>query len=349
MNIDKCGNCGAQMKFDAFTHSIICQSCGNSESVDMQKGCADHFIDLNSVTKKTVGKDEEVVTAIKCHTCGATQMNKIKTIADKCQYCSASLFVEENEGDAPDGCVLFGLDRETAIKNFKTSIVKRKFLPSAFKKNPPMDKMEAIYFPSFIYNTDGDYKYRAKLARKDGDDVYRYWTVTNQGTFREGPIMIEGSRYLTQKNFNEISPFDTNQIFNFDKKFIAGYSVEYFNRNIEETAILAKNLVYSRVRSSITEGLHSRCDKISEFDMDLRYINTHYSYVLLPVYKINYKYGNKDYSAFVNGQSGKVGGQVPRSKIKIFMFILFILAVLGLGLVWLLGLDFTKIFENLLK
>ena len=63
----------------------------------------------------------------------------------------------------------------------------------------------------------------------------------------------------------------------------------------------------------------------------------HMIYCLLPNYVLNYDYKNKHYVNLMNGQTGKLSGSVPRSGVKIAMFVLFmILLVGGLGILFYL-------------
>ena len=47
-------------------------------------------------------------------------------------------------------------------------------------------------------------------------------------------------------------------------------------------------------------------------------------YVLLPVYMVNVKYGNKTYIFAMNGQTGKFIGDIPIDKKKVFIFVIIV-------------------------
>ena len=72
-------------------------------------------------------------------------------------------------------------------------------------------------------------------------------------------------------------------------------------------------------------------DRVVSFDMSTAYTNQKYMYYLVPVYKCDYKFKEKTYTTFMNGQTGKVGGGVPRSGVKIFFFVLmWVLIIAGI-------------------
>ena len=57
-------------------------------------------------------------------------------------------------------------------------------------------------------------------------------------------------------------------------------------------------------------------DEIDKKMLSLRINDNDIRYVLLPVWMLNLKYKDKTYLYAVNGQTGKVAGEVPISKIK---------------------------------
>ncbi len=61
--------------------------------------------------------------------------------------------------------------------------------------------------------------------------------------------------------------------------------------------------------------------------------------VLLPVYVISYRYGEKVYRFVINGQTGKCGGEKPLSAQRITLFVIFIVIMLiaFIGLVLLIS------------
>lgn len=345
---NKCKKCGALMEFDAKSNSTICKSCGNSIAVNLNKNLTAHDIDFNRLTGDISSYQQEIkASGLKCSNCGALVQQKFHTIADKCQYCGASVFVEDDGGVAPDGVVLFEIDKEEAIEKFKIGIRKKKFLPNAFKKNPPMDKVEALYFPAFTFSafTQSHYIGRHKVCKFDDDYYYR--SVSGTQDFVYSDVLVEGSRYLTQNEFIDVAPYDLGKLYAFNKSVIIGYSVEYYNRTIEEAGKLAKQIMQSRIRSSIERMYSEKVGEgIDNLDIKTNFEAGKYSYLLLPTYKVTYKYGKKEFSTFVNGQTGKVGGRVPRSKAKIFGLIAGIL--LGAGLIIGAIFEFSAI-DYLLK
>jgi hypothetical protein len=74
---------------------------------------------------------------------------------------------------------------------------------------------------------------------------------------------------------------------------------------------------------------------IDNLKMNTTYTNEKYSYYLLPVYKFEYTYKKKTRRAYLNGQTGAVGGDLPTSALKIGLAIgIGLLALVGIGILF---------------
>lgn len=82
----------------------------------------------------------------------------------------------------------------------------------------------------------------------------------------------------------------------------------------------------SMARSDV---LH-RYDEVRNIRLHANYQKETYKHVMLPVYSTAYTYKGKQYRVLVNGQSGKVQGDYPKSPFKIAAIVIAVMAVLGL-------------------
>ena len=70
-------------------------------------------------------------------------------------------------------------------------------------------------------------------------------------------------------------------------------------------------------------------DGVSYLNVNTDYSNETFEYDILPVYRFDYDYKNKKYVTYMNGQTGRVDNNIPKSPAKIaLVVILIILAVL---------------------
>ena len=61
-------------------------------------------------------------------------------------------------------------------------------------------------------------------------------------------------------------------------------------------------------------------NSVSDREKSLRVNSLKANYGLLPVWKYNYQYKNKDYPFYINGQTAKIVGRVPVSKAKVWAY-----------------------------
>ena len=70
-------------------------------------------------------------------------------------------------------------------------------------------------------------------------------------------------------------------------------------------------------------------DRVISFNMQTTYSEEKYLYNLLPIYKCDFEYKNKNYTTYMNGQTGKVGGGFPISGWRVFFVVMAFLLLVG--------------------
>jgi len=146
-------------------------------------------------------------------------------------------------------------------------------------------------------------------------------------------VLIESSPHLNEINFAKIKPYSNTNQMEYNSSFLAGYSADYYDKNMYDCYATAKLVMSASIRSGIL--LKYQYDTVDYLNIKTQYSLPKYKYILLPVYFFVFNYKNKLYTIHMNGETGKLGGGVPRSAIKITLFVLFIiLGILGLLLLF---------------
>lgn len=338
----KCKNCGGNLVFSPSLQALYCDSCQSQERIDTEPLTKKH--DYNVLdTKKYVtdGKGH-----IKCQNCGSSVETSGNDLAVKCPYCDTPLVVQtDNSSFSPDFIIPFKFDKQEAGEMFRNGVKKKFFLPNKFKKKPPIDKIESFYFPAFSFDEDTFTKYSGKLANDrtertaDGKVVTKttYKTISGTKQLNHENVFVETSSYLTQEDLEYILPYGTRQLYKYDGRFVMGYSMEKLSSSLDECKKTADLMIDASIRNSILSGYSY--DRVVFLNTSTQRSNIKYAYGALPVYRLTYTYKNKEYKTLLNGQTGKVGGGLPKSKIKIALTVLLVLLiVIGVPLLcFLLG------------
>ena len=87
-------------------------------------------------------------------------------------------------------------------------------------------------------------------------------------------------------------------------------------------------VIQHRVKHAILKKY--KHDGIVSFKQKVNIINRSYKYVLVPLYIGHITYENKVYNFYMNGYTGRIVGSAPVSVLKVTLFILIILLIVGL-------------------
>jgi hypothetical protein len=71
-----------------------------------------------------------------------------------------------------------------------------------------------------------------------------------------------------------------------------------------------------------------RYDTAKDIRIHANFAKETYKHVMLPVYAVTYHYKNKVYNVLINGQTGKIKGEYPKSVVKIILIIIAAAAVI---------------------
>ena len=328
--MEKCKKCGANLRFDPNNGNLICDKCGNLVSIKKEKNYTLHDFDMNSITKEESINPKNF--GFHCPNCGASFRGNTYAISDICDYCGGHLVADLGQNVEPDGCIPFAFDIAQAKQRFKKGLSNKWFLPNKFKKEPPENSIESVYIPAYLCNTRTVSSYSGRIYNtdtdKDGKTQYHYKNISGTEAVNTDNMMVECSSKLTQATLDQIKPYVPEGIFKYKKDFLLGYTVEYFDKNLENCKALFKEITYQNIRRNIL--WHYNYDGVDYLNINTQYVKSTYAKVILPAYCVNYTYKNKKYSTFMNGQTGKVGGNVPRSGAKIATFVTGILVAIGI-------------------
>lgn len=361
----KCPNCGGPLTFDADKQKFDCDYCysefteqeliekykdmdealGDNENDRAEKAQQENAQTKNQEQKEETKQDdsfEKEAVYYTCPSCGAEIVTTDTTAATECFYCHNPVVIAGRlSGDFKPDCVIpFEISKEKAIEEFSKVCKKKKFLPTGFWNKKQIEKITGVYFP-YWYADDETYV----NATARGEKV-RSWTVGDSRytetqiyqVFREGDAdidnMIRGA--LSKEDaflLKHVHPYDLSKIRDFSMAYLSGYQAE--KRDIEKDKISAdidaesrrrcENLVRSTMNGYTIVHMQN-------FVADLR--KRKWKYTLLPVWMVTYKYLGKIYVYGMNGQTGKVYGELPLSKRKVAITALIIgLIILTLGAV----------------
>lgn len=340
----KCVNCGGNLYFSPKSHDLFCENCKTHTEIVCDKMLEYHDLNKKPDASKEYKQYVEQNKVFKCPNCGANVVLNKFEISQICPYCSTSLVIDDkkNYGLKPDAIIPFEFDENEASERFAKAVKKRFFAPRKFKKQLPENQITGIYIPSFGFNASTESKYDGKLYNettvRDSDGhthtERHYFHISGDLKSDYKDVMVECSSHITQTQLKGFLPFRFSDKKPFNNSFILGYSVEQYDKEINDCIDLYHKELDDLIKHDILRKY--RYDGVSYLNIKTERSNETYQYQILPVYKFEYDYKNKKYVTYMNGQTGRVDDNVPKSKLKIAMVI--ILALLFVLLPIIIGL-----------
>ncbi len=353
----KCPNCGGDVTFNPATGKYKCEWCNSTfeqEQLDAQTAAkteAEQAAPEKPAESPAQGNAGELEDArvYGCPSCGAQIVTDATTAATFCYYCHNPVVLSGRLDGAykPDYVVPFSIDRKQALEKFSQWIAKKKFVPKSFYDKEQIEKFSGVYFPYLLYSCRVTGHIDARATKVSRVRVGNSEDVTT-GTYqvrRDGDMPVENVAKNALKKANRIlvegvQPFDMKGLRPFNMSYLSGFLAE--KRDIEAREIQPEvsgevhNYAVSQLKSTI-----AGYTEVSVTNDALRLEDESWSYALMPVWTVTYKDPGSDkiYYYSMNGQSGKVIGELPVDKstlIRYFLTIFIPVFVVLLALLYFL-------------
>lgn len=342
----KCPCCGGTLQFDSKSQDIVCPYCDSHFSVDSLKEYSD---DLASDKEEDVSWDESTVEmyssqemkgmkVYSCESCGGEIIVEETTSSTCCPYCGNNVLVSKQlSGDLrPNRVIPFKSEKQDVVASLKKFFKKKPLLPGSFSKENVIEEMKPLYVPYWLFDADveGKVRFKGETSRRWSDSNYdykevKYYSLVRGGTIGFDHVPVDGSQKLDDKLMESIEPFNYSESVDFNAGYLAGFAADRYDVSKEVTFNRATQRFRDGTIQAFRNDIHG-FDNVTLEDSNLQLSNTNTIYALYPVWILNTKWREKSYRFAINGQTGKVAGDLPVSPGKFMLFwSLFFLVIAG--------------------
>lgn len=334
-----CPTCSGPLKFIPEKSILYCEYCGNEIKLDgiINNNENDYF-----EGKKEDNTWVEETKVIHCNNCGSNNVVDSSCISLTCPFCGSNQVVETAElsGIKPHRIIPFKISDVATKENYIKWLKGKVFVPRKLKKQIPSLVINGVYVPIWTFDSDTNSLYKGVLGKNytrtvgSGKNAHtvtetRYFDISGQKIVKFDDLIVNAGSKIDQKEINALSPFYTNKSFEYDKRYLIGFSAEHYEIRLSDGWDLAKKRMSKTIERVILSDYDY--DVVSDLKVKTSYYNIKYKYVLIPIWIGLYKYGNKNYYFLTNGETGKFKGKAPLSAFKISLLVIIILiAVIGL-------------------
>ncbi len=338
---NKCPSCGAPIKFNAKTQNFKCEYCFSEYTLEEMKK-------YNNASNEEANKKEEPVVIKKdkkddttyvtylCKNCNAEIIADENTAATFCVYCGNTAILKDKLSGkfAPSKIIPFKKTKENAIEAFKSLKKGKPLVPKDFISEKNIEKITGVYIPFWLYDikvsglleaksthettwTSGNYTYvKTDIYKMESDGEMTYYKVP-----------VDGSTRFDDDIMNSIEPFDYKDLEEYNHAYLSGFLAEKYDVEKNE----AKKITIERAEKSTYSDLQNKATGYNSFIPEKKECNIEeeqIDYVLLPVWMVNIRYKDKLHTFAMNGQTGKMIGDIPYSKAKAVIYSALIFIVL---------------------
>ena len=337
----KCPNCGGPLAFRGDLNKMVCEYCDSQ--FDMSEFSQDTQVKEEVTDWQQSATQQMDGTGMKeyvCNTCAAVLVAEENVGATECPYCGNPLVIKDTfEGiNLPDGIIPFAVDKAKAQEALHNFYKGKKLIPDSFIDKNRIDNINGLYVPFWLFDcdTDGDCFYRATKEREydKGDEVWKEiedYAVTRSAKMRFEKVPADASKEMKDAYMDSLEPFDYSKITDYNPAYMSGYVANKY----DEDANAVKERVDGRIRSTAKQKIRDTVKGYSSVNATAENINIRdgrVRYCMLPVWMLSTQWNGQVYSFAMNGQSGKVVGDLPidsGKSTKLFLSTALITAVIA--------------------
>ncbi|MGL4875748.1 MAG: hypothetical protein ACRC30_13975 [Clostridium sp.] len=343
-----CPNCGGSMKFDIDKQIFICEYCGReeiSEKVSTNVNEYDLYDFIHSEKCRTWESEAKV---LECTGCGAEIIINNEETARSCSFCGSSYITKGHEEAVirPEGVLPFKINEAKAKEVLEKWIKTRRLAPNDLKNLYGSEKLMAIYVPYWNFTTDAHAVYQIEAGKKVCKNVIEngkterktvmVWDKINGSIDKSFEnIQVNASKNFDKYIIDEVEPFSMDKLVLYDKKYLAGYIAERYTRNLKTSFEIAKKEMRTDLEVEANGKAGFGYDEVNLKKLKIKYKNSKFMHILVPIWTANYDYKGKKYNYIINGETGKMSGEIPYSGVKLTLIAIGVLILLGILLyVW---------------
>lgn len=323
----KCPCCNAGLKFREGSRQLKCEYCDNIFDMDGVRAYNDSApkTDTEEITWEETTQtqwsqaEQDTIRTFQCPSCAGQILTEESTAATFCPYCdNPTILPSRLSGDIrPDAILPFKTTKEDAVKAFLNLCKGKPLLPGDFTHPERLDHITGVYVPFWLYDCQGEFdgSYKATRVKSWSDSRYHYrktdhYMVQRTAKAQFRGIPMDGSTKADDTLMESIEPFNYEELVPFEMGYLTGFLADKYDVPSEKGESRIRERVDESLRERVQTSLggYTTCIPISR---DLRVKNSQAKYVLMPVWMLNTNYRGKIYTFAMNGQTGKITGELP--------------------------------------
>jgi hypothetical protein len=343
-----CAACGAQAEWNPAKQMLVCGFCGTQApfKVDAATGAIQE-IDLVRALRDLPDEQRGWQTAkrtVQCQSCKAVSVFDPERVGQHCDFCGSPALVDYQEIRAPirpQSLLPFKVTEAQVREQIRRWYASKWLAPGRLKSKALVDRIHGVYIPYWTFDAQavcpwegeaGHYYYTTERHRDSKGRMqtrqvrHVRWEPASgevQHFFDDEPI--PGTQGVSHALLSEIQPFPTGDLVPYATAFLSGFVVEHYQVVLFDAA--------QRSQEAMARKLHEMCaaqirgDTYRNLQIHPVFSSRTFKHILVPVWLLTYNYSAKVYQVVVNGCTGGMAGQYPKSPWKVALLVILVIIV----------------------
>ena len=343
----QCPACGGPLHFSSAEQKLACDYCDSRFEVAEvealyreRQAKADAKASAAPAPEQTASPNEAEMLGMNagfiCSSCGAELISDGTVAVSTCPYCgNPAVAPGQLSGSfSPDLVIPFKLERKDALSALQEHYKGKILLPKSFISGNHIDEVQGVYVPFWLYgaHVDGEVHFDAENHRVTEYSDRTVTTINHYDAYRKGNmsferVPVDGSTKMPDGHMDAIEPFDYSSL----RPFSVAYMPGFIANRYDEDSSICRDRAEKRMEGSLISAFRqtvSSYNTASLMSQNLDYNWEDADYALFPVWMLSTSWNGKNYLFAMNGQTGRMVGELPCSKPKLALatLIFFIVA-----------------------
>ena len=325
----QCPNCTGPVHYVGESGQLECDYCGTKFDVavieqlyadkEEEAAAAEPQWDLSATGGNWSEEEAAHMRAYSCPSCGAEIICDDTTAATSCHYCgNPTVIPGQFAGQLrPDYVIPFKLDKNAAIAALRNYYQGKRFLPKTFGTENHLEEIKGVYVPFWLFDAEASaaMRFRAtkKRSYKSGDYLITetdHYRVVREGDVAFEKVPVDGSTKMPNAHMDSIEPFDYSGLTAFSSAYFPGYQADKYDQDAQVCSKRANDRITASTEDALTATIQGYTTLIREY-CNINLKRGEVKYAMLPVWLLSTKWQDRNFLFAMNGQTGKMVGDLP--------------------------------------
>jgi hypothetical protein len=134
---------------------------------------------------------------------------------------------------------------------------------------------------------------------------------------------VPGTQGIPVSLLKQVEPFPTTELVPYTTAFLSGFAVEHYQVVLFDAAQRSQAAMTAQLQQMAASQIPG--DTYRNLETHPAFSKETFKHILVPVWLLTYTYGAKTFQLVVNGYTGRMAGEYPKSAWKIALLVLLAL------------------------